>query len=148
MSWYLREGYPTAYQSFFIVSLTEIITQFASISFASYIVGGTKYSTMKAYSCVIIFLTAVMATGVRGERYLRAAEISNNEENIDADMMSFNYHQPLGSYRTFRNSNDDIDMSAKEERATAVAMQAVVPSNSLTNQIICGYQGWYAYPGM
>ena len=100
---------------------------------------------MKAYSCVIIFLTAVMATGVRGERYLRA-EISNEEENDM--MMSFNYHQPVGSYRTFRNSNDDIDMSAKEERATAVAMQAVVPSNSLTNQIICGYQGWYAYPGM
>ena len=146
MSWYLREGYPTAYQSFFIVSLTEIITQFASISFASYIVGGTKYSTMKAYSCVIIFLTAVMATGVRGERYLRA-EISNEEEN-DNMMMSFSYHQPVESYRTFRNSNDDIDMSAKEERATAVAMQAVVPSNSLTNQIICGYQGWYAYPGM
>ena len=146
MSWYLREGYPTAYyQSVFIVSLAGIITQFASISFASYIVGGTKYSTMKAYSCVIIFLTAVMATGVRGERYLRA-EISNEEENDM--MMSFNYHQPVGSYRTFRNSNDDIDMSAKEERATAVAMQAVVPSNSLTNQIICGYQGWYAYPGM
>ena len=103
---------------------------------------------MKAHSCAIIFLTAVTATGVRGERYLRAAEISNNEENIDADMMSFNYHQPVESYRTFRNSNDDIDMSAKEERATAVAMQAVVPSNSLTNQIICGYQGWYAYPGM
>ena len=89
------------------------------------------------------FLSATLTAN--GEKYLRSAKPTDNG-NINHILSPLNNTSDARELLNIFDSSQQrvVEYGSSQQLAE---MADIVPANTLTNQILCGYQGWYAFPG-
>lgn len=90
-----------------------------------------------------VFLSTIFTAN--GEKYLRSAKPTDNG-NINHILSPLNNTSDARELLNIFDSSQQrvVEYVSSQQLAE---MADIVPANTLTNQILCGYQGWYTFPG-